>query len=435
MKRSACVLLLLGLLVAAEGARGNDVESLPAKKDRWALVIGVDRYDDPRLWSLPGAANDARALRDALISKAGFPPDQVILIARGGPPVEPPTQSNILNTVRKLMSKVPRKGLLLLAFSGHGVDRNGRAYLLPSDAKLGDDDELDGSAVSLQWIQGQIRKTPVSQVLLLLDACKNDPGGRAGVPNVLSDAYTGAFQFDTRDDEVVAFATFFATSSNEVAYESAERQQGYFMEAIVEGLRGAAANDFGEVTLGRLVAYVQRTVAKRVEDLGAGKRQHPLASIVGYRADALVLVPGAEQPRIAVVATGSDAVLAEALELEMERRLAAYGGSDERADADIASLLGKPDLSTTTLSPALSKAGFHILVLVRVENVTEDADSIKHATIRLHAYLLPANRTIGTGWTERIEYAELSLKEKARQAFVGATADLRRSIEAAKVQL
>lgn len=432
MKRSTCALLLFGLLAVAEGVCGEDVHSIPGKGDRWALVIGVDQYDDPGLGQLGGAANDARALRDALIATAGFPAEQVTLIATGEKPDQVPTHRNILKAVRDLTSKVQRNGLLLFAFSGHGINRNDLAYLLPSDAKLDDDQTLDESAVTVQWIQRQTRDIPISQVLLLLDACKNDPGGRASGASSLSAASVGKFRFGAN---VVAFATLYATSPNEVAFENAEGRQGYFIGAIVDGLRGEAANDRGEVTLGRLVAYVQDTVPRQVEKLGADHHQNPLAEIFGYRADALVLVPGVEQPRVAVVAVGSDAALAAALEQEMERRLAAYGGTDERADPDIESLLQQPNLSATNLGPALSKAGFHILVLVRVENVTEDADSISNATIRLYAYSLKTNRTIGRGWTERIEYAQLSLNEKVRQSFVGATADLRRSIELAKTQL
>lgn len=58
---------------------------------------------------------------------------------------------------------------------------------------------------------------------------------------------------------------------------------------LVEGLRGGAANEKGEVTLASLVKFLQERVPKRVlQDLGPGKEQKPFAVVEGYRADELV---------------------------------------------------------------------------------------------------------------------------------------------------
>jgi len=59
---------------------------------------------------------------------------------------------------------------------------------------------------------------------------------------------------------------------------------------LVEGLKGGAANEKGEVTLTGLVKYLQERVPKRVlQDLGPGKDQKPFAIVEGYRADELVI--------------------------------------------------------------------------------------------------------------------------------------------------
>ena len=135
-----------------------------------------------------------------------------------------------------------------------------------------------------------IKETGVGQVVLLLDACRNDPGGRADAPNPLSNAYVNAFNFDVRNKEVQAFATVYATGIGQRAYEYTEKKQGYFSWAVVEGLKGGAANDKGEVTLSQLVKYVQDAVPKRIAiDLGSTKQQKPFAVIEGYRADELVI--------------------------------------------------------------------------------------------------------------------------------------------------
>lgn len=116
----------------------------PGKAKPWALVIGVDQYSDPQISPLKGAANDARMLADALVRYAGFTSDQVILLASDQPQERQPTRLNILRRLSNLASLVPKDGLLLISFAGHGIERGGQAYLVPSDSQLTDDSYASG---------------------------------------------------------------------------------------------------------------------------------------------------------------------------------------------------------------------------------------------------------------------------------------------------
>src|SRR6266404_4834892 len=269
----------------------DQIAALPVSAKRWALVIGVDKYQDPQISPLKGSDNDARLIADALVRYAGFPRDQVILLSTDQPAERQPTRVNILRRLSNLSTAVPKDGLLLVSFAGHGMERSGQAFLLPSDAQISDQISfLEETAISMNRVKERIKETGVGQVVVLLDACRNDPGGRADAPNPLSNAYTNAFNFDTRNREVQAFATVYATGIGQRAYEYTEKKQGYFSWAVVEGLKGGAANEKGEVTLSQLVKYVQDTVPKRLAiDLGSTKQQKPFAVIEGYRADELVV--------------------------------------------------------------------------------------------------------------------------------------------------
>ena len=269
----------------------DQIAALPVSAKRWALVIGVDKYQDPQISPLKGSDNDARLIADALVRYAGFPRDQVILLSTDQPAERQPTRVNILRRLSNLSTAVPKDGLLLVSFAGHGMERSGQAFLLPSDAQISDQISfLEETAISMNRVKERIKETGVGQVVVLLDACRNDPGGRADAINPLSSAYTNAFNFDVRNREVQAFATVYATGIGQRAYEYTEKKQGYFSWAVVEGLKGGAANDRGEVTLSQLVKYVQDTVPKRLAiDLGSTKQQRPFAMIEGYRADELVV--------------------------------------------------------------------------------------------------------------------------------------------------
>lgn len=289
------ILLIFGQIVFGQekGVGNRTVSKLPAKEKRWALIIGVSRYEDGNITPLPGANNDARALRDALRDYAGFDEKQIITLTTDETKDRQPTQNNILRYLGNLKGTVPKDGLLLVAFSGHGIERNNRAFLLASDTPYNDNVKvLERTALSVtEDFKELIRDTGVGQVVILLDACRNDPSsGRSSSDNALTEAYKNGFSFDVRNREVEAFATLYATSIGERAYEYTRENKGYFTLAFIEALKGGAANEKGEVTLGGLIRYVEKYVPQQVKiDLGSNKLQRPFSIIEGYKADELVL--------------------------------------------------------------------------------------------------------------------------------------------------
>src|SRR5829696_3119686 len=293
---------------------GEQVKTLPGSPKRYALIVGVDQYADTQITTLGGASNDAKTLANALIQYAGFPGEQVTLLASDQPAERQPTRGNILRRLSNMAAVIPPDGLLLISFAGHGIERGGQAFLLPADSQVSNDvDLLEQTAINVSQIKDRIKKIGVPRVLLILDACRNDPVGRANADNPLTPAYTRGFNFDVRNREVQAFATLYATEVGRRAYEYKEKRQGYFTWVLVEGLRGGAANEKGEVTLASLVKFLQERVPKRVlQDLGPGKEQKPFAVVEGYRADELVISVRdpkalASQPYVPDMSTQSNA--------------------------------------------------------------------------------------------------------------------------------
>src|SRR5262249_15138113 len=112
----AAVLWLAATAMSAQSpvaSRGEQVQPIsavgtwPSKPKRWALVIGVDRYADGQVPALGGASNDAKSIADALVRFAGFPQDQVILLASDQPEERQPTRGNILRRLSNLAGVVP----------------------------------------------------------------------------------------------------------------------------------------------------------------------------------------------------------------------------------------------------------------------------------------------------------------------------------------
>src|SRR5262245_3311021 len=281
----------LAVALSQDKGVGVQVSKLPEAGKRWAVVIGIDEYQG-QLSGLAGAQRDAKALAEALVNYAGFPADQVILLADNEPPGRLPTRANILKYLSNLRGTAPKDGLLLVAFSGHGIERGGKSFLLPTDCQATEDISLlEDTAINVDRVREQIQRTGVKQVMLILDACRNDPApGRSEADNKMTEGFSRNFDFTKANESIEAFVTLYATSVGDRAYEYQEKQQGYFTYVLVEGLSGAAANPNSQVTLGSLKRYIEENVPKLVRrDLGAGKQQRPRAIIEVYQAEDLVL--------------------------------------------------------------------------------------------------------------------------------------------------
>src|SRR5688572_30073468 len=57
-------------------SKTNNVEG----SGRWALVVGVDKYQSKDIAPLGGAVADAKAIGNALVKYADFPPSQVFTL-------------------------------------------------------------------------------------------------------------------------------------------------------------------------------------------------------------------------------------------------------------------------------------------------------------------------------------------------------------------
>jgi hypothetical protein len=269
------------------------VNELPDNARRYAVVIGVDKYTaDDQIAPLRGAANDARAIADALVSYAGFSREHVLLLTSDAPEISSqPTKAVILKALRNLKNFVEEDSMLLMAFSGHGVERRSdhKTFLLPADA-LANPDELEETALSVERLKELIGQTRAAYVMLLLDSARNDPFAGKGVEdNKITKNYLDAFNL--RGGHIKAFVTLYAASEGQRAWEYVDKKQGYFSWAFVEGLKGAARDPAtGEVTLGRLIEYIQSEVPRRAKL--AGREQTPYVVMEGY-AGRLVISKGA----------------------------------------------------------------------------------------------------------------------------------------------
>ena len=127
-----------------------------------ALLIGNANY--MHVAKLANPTNDVAAFAEVLFQR-GFDVQQVLDANK----VEMDQAiSDFLRKVAKL-----KKGLIY--FAGHGVQLNGKNYLVSVEAQPNDVKNFVEGAVSLQYLLDELAKTSPEAVSIILDACRDDP--------------------------------------------------------------------------------------------------------------------------------------------------------------------------------------------------------------------------------------------------------------------
>ncbi len=138
--------------------------ALPAAAEkRVALVIGNSAYKE--VAQLPNPVNDANEISSALKS-AGF---DVIL----GVDLD---KRAFDTKVRNFADLLEDADAAIFFYAGHGLQVAGRNYLIPVDAHLQGERDLDFDAVNLDFIMKQMELGRADKTnIVFLDACRDNP--------------------------------------------------------------------------------------------------------------------------------------------------------------------------------------------------------------------------------------------------------------------
>lgn len=236
----------------------------------WAVVIGINNYQSPAVTDLNYAVSDANLFAETLRVYLGVPEQNIFLLTSDKTGEEAPTRTNVAFRLSYLADNVGPEDTLVVFFSGHGIESQSQSYLLTQEADSRSPLTLQVSALQAKDLQSWVAATRASKLLLLVDACRNDPTrGKGDAPNVLSetmakDLTTVALAPRTpRPDDppiVRSSATLFACSQGQRSFEWNDKKNGFFTHFLVEGLKGQAGTAEGRVSLASLVSYLQRSV-------------------------------------------------------------------------------------------------------------------------------------------------------------------------------
>jgi len=154
--------MLLAAVVVAFVSMGQARADAPR---RVALVVANGDY--LHAGSLKNPVNDAQLVAGALKS-AGFQ----IVDANPNLGIGP-----FRDALRRFRTNAVGAQVALVYYAGHGIEARGKNWLIPTDAVLGDDADLDYEAIDLDLVLSATEGANMRVVVL--DACRNNPFGHA----------------------------------------------------------------------------------------------------------------------------------------------------------------------------------------------------------------------------------------------------------------
>jgi len=172
MKTSLTFLLLFfvaALLFTAQAQSTKGIRkvelSATASGPRSALVIGNADYDTA---PLRNPVNDARSMSSTL-RELGF---SVELL-------EDASQKEMKRAIDRFGEKLRDGGIGLFYYSGHGIQVSGRNYLVPVNAEITSEPDVEYESVDAGRVLAKMDAARNGMNIVILDACRNNPFARS----------------------------------------------------------------------------------------------------------------------------------------------------------------------------------------------------------------------------------------------------------------
>ena len=208
---------------------------------RTALVIGNAAYESG---ALRNPINDARAMAKAL-ADLSF---EVTL-------KENLDQKQMKREIQAFGEKLRKGGVGLFYYAGHGIQENGRNYLLPVGAAIEHEKQVEYEAVDMGAVLSEIDYAHARMNIVILDACRDNPFARS-----FRSISQGLASLDAPTGTLIAYATAPGSVANDGPGENgvytgelikAMVQPGLKIEDVFKQVRSAVR----EATGGRQVPW------------------------------------------------------------------------------------------------------------------------------------------------------------------------------------
>jgi hypothetical protein len=212
----------------------------------WAVIVGVGKYT--AMPSLKFSDDDAYRFFSFLKSPEGgaLPDDQITVLVD-----ESATRENILAKMRQNFLRADANDVVMLYFSGHGLE----GCFLPVD--------YDGYNNKLRHdeIKNIFKQSKAKHKICLADACHSGSLNSGGLAAKSPVAVSLARYYQAFEDADGGIALLMSSKGEELSLEDHGLRQGVFTYYLLQGLKGSADNNADQlVTIRELYRYVYAKV-------------------------------------------------------------------------------------------------------------------------------------------------------------------------------
>ena len=240
-------------------------ERIPAK--RWAVIIGISKYQDTRIPQLRYATADARTFYDWIVSPTGgqYPPTQVKLLLD-----QNATEDNIRKVLFVWLKQALAEDMVTIYFAGHGSpespDSTQNLFLLAYDTFY---DDITTTGFPMWDIETAFRRfIKARKIIVIADACHS--GGVGQSFDIARKINPIGKSFE--DLSKIGDGVCIINASNEKQFSQEGKiwggGHGVFTYFLLEGLYGKADyNRDSVVTLGELIPYISEQVRRATRNV------------------------------------------------------------------------------------------------------------------------------------------------------------------------
>jgi uncharacterized caspase-like protein len=223
----------------------------------WAILVGVNSYQDTQLPVLQYSAADCSALAEVLLAATQqFPKRRII--SHHDFATQMPTQEAILASFSKVISKAKPQDTVLFYFSGHGLvePESQRAVLCLNTTQS---NRLLETGLPMHEVLQQLDRCESRQQLIWLDACHSGELMIQGAKGAeIADEPTTTLLRLLRQQAVrnKGLYALLSCDQGQRSWEFPELGHGLFTYYLIQGLRGEAADAAGIISADGLYHYL-----------------------------------------------------------------------------------------------------------------------------------------------------------------------------------
>jgi len=250
---------------------------------QWAVLVGVNKYEDKTYPRLQVCANDLTALYQHL-STHGFSSDHIHRLGDTGP--ERPRREHILTTLKLVADATQPDDLLLFYYTGHGDVDGNEAYLVTQNGYMAN---LEHTAVSITQVKNIMHKAAARAKVIILDACH--AGALLGTkgPRRMSPEFMRRVFYQAEGMAILS-----SCKQDQVSYEWEKQKRSVFTYYLLAALQGQADNDEkGFVT----VTDINRYVTDGVKGWAIRNKSPQTPTIQAEMAGEIIVCHYAQQPQ------------------------------------------------------------------------------------------------------------------------------------------